>query len=260
MAQKKRKKNIRRKAVRKSPKKQERAKPRARPKKARKLTKVELLTRQVSSLQKRLNKYERQRFQGPLAPGQKRRKPSRTEIDAKRNQLKLFLEGVKGQLELQEIAAKYRSHENSDGSIDAELRVPLEDTGDVKGHFVDIEDAGNWNGLSEFWVMMGLNVSSEHETGSPTIDRRPNRSWTNPVRGYRSGAAFFTASNTVVDKLEEWGGEFTMIVIRIQWSPDNERLKRPDKGRGRARPATSIRKRKAKKKPINERLDEPEND
>lgn len=142
--------------------------------------------------------------------------------------LKVFFEGVKRNLEGQEIAAKYRSHENADGSIDAELRIPLEDSGDVEGHLVDIEDAGNWNGLSEFWVMMGLNTATDGtETGSPTLDRRPNRAWTNPVRADRSGAAFFTLGNTVVKKLEEWGADFTLIVIRLFWSPNNDRMHRP---------------------------------
>jgi hypothetical protein len=196
-------------------------------KKAKRLTRVELLAQQVKSLQKRLRKYERQRFVGPLLPGKKRKRPSRTEVEAHRLALKSFFEGVKRNLEAASIAAKYRSHENADGSIDGEIRIPLEDSGDVEGHLVDVEDAGDWNSLGEYWVMMGLNTSSENETGSPTIDRRPNRAWTNPVRANRSGAAFFTLSNTVVKKLEEWGSDFTMIVIRLFWSPDNERMKRP---------------------------------
>ncbi len=201
--------------------------PKLRHKKAKRLTRVELLRQQVQSLQRRLRKYQKQKFSGPLLPGKKRKKPSRTEIDAHRQALKLFFEGVKRNLEVASIPAKYRSHENADGSIDGEIRVPLEDSGDVEGHLVDIEDAGDWNSLAEYWVMMGLNTSSENETGSPTIDRRPNRAWTNPVRADRSGAAFFTLTNTVVKKLEEWGSEFTMIVIRLFWSPDNERLHRP---------------------------------
>lgn len=201
--------------------------PKLRHKKARKLTRVELLAQQVRSLQKRLRKYERQRFAGPLLPGQKRKKPSRTEIDAHRLSLKVFFEGVKRQLEGLEIPAKYRSHENADGSIDGEIRVPLEDSGDVEGHLVDIEDSGEWNSLSEYWIMIGLIAGSESETGSPTIDRRSRIAWTNPVRANRAGAAFFTVANTVVKKLEEWGADFSMIVIRLFWSPDNERMTRP---------------------------------
>lgn len=232
MATKKRKKaKAKTKKPRKAAKRTKAAAPKKTPKlrhkKAKKLTHVELLTQQVRSLQKRLRKYERQRFIGPILPGKKRKKPSKTEIDAHRLTLKVFFEGVKRNLEGAGIAAKYRSHENADGSIDGEIRVPLEDSGDVEGHLVDIEDAGNWNSLGEYWVMMGLNTSSENETGSPTIDRRPHRAWTNPVRAHRSGAAFFTLSNTVVKKLEEWGSDFTMIVIRLFWSPDNDRMMRP---------------------------------
>ncbi len=201
--------------------------PKLRHKKAKRLTRVELLAQQVKSLQKRLRKYERQRFVGPLLPGKKRKRPSKTEVDAHRLALKVFFEGVKRNLEASEIAAKYRSHENADGSIDGEIRIPLEDSGDVEGHLIDIEEAGRWNDLSEYWVMMGLNTSGENETGSPTIDRRPNRAWTNPVRASRAGAAFYTLANTVVKKLEEWGSDFTMIVIRLYWSPDNERMRRP---------------------------------
>lgn len=201
----------------------------SRKKKPRRLSKVELLQSQVQSLTRRLRKYEKQRFQGPLLPGQKRRKPPRVELDAIRTKLKLFFEGIKRNLAAQDIGATYRSHENENFSIDAELRVPLEDSGDVEGHFIDIEDAGSWNTLNQFWIMIGLNASGEEATGSPTIDRRPHRAWTNPVRGNRAGAAFFTARETVVKKLSEWGAEFSMIVIRIFWHPDNARPNRPRK-------------------------------
>ncbi len=200
-----------------------------RPTGKRRLSKVELLQKQVASLTRRLKKYEKQRFAGPLLPGQKRRKPPRVELDAIRSKLKLFLEGIKRELTLQDVASTYRSHENADLSIDAELRVPLEDSGDIDGSFIDIEDAGNWNSLSEFWVMIGINTKDETGklSGSPTIDKRPNMAWTNPVKGHRAGAAFFTARETVVKSLEEWGAGFSMVKIRIFWSPDNLRLRRP---------------------------------
>lgn len=226
-------KKLARKAPKRSPKSvskkaKKKAKRRLSPKPKR-LSKTELLQRKVSSLEKRLRKYEKQRFTGPLLPGKKRKKPSRTELDAIRTRLKLFFEGVKRELEGQDMASKYRSHENADGSIDAELRVPLEDSGDIEGSFIDIEDAGNWNSLSDFWIMIGIIAGSEDGklTGSPTIDRRPNRAWTNSVRGNRAGAAFFIARETVSKKLAEWGAEFTMIIVRVQWSPDNARLHRP---------------------------------
>lgn len=221
-----------RRPAKKKPSKR-RAKPKPpgapRKKKPKRLSKVELLQSQVQSLTRRLRKYEKQRFQGPLLPGQKRRKPPRVELDAIRTKLKLFFEGIKRNLAAQDIGATYRSHENENFSIDAELRVPLEDSGDVEGHFIDIEDAGSWNTLNQFWIMIGLNASGEEATGSPTIDRRPHRAWTNPVRGNRAGAAFFTARETVVKKLSEWGAEFSMIVIRIFWHPDNARPNRPRK-------------------------------
>lgn len=221
---KKRKKTRKKKATKRPAKRTT-----SRKKKPRRLSKVELLQSQVQSLTRRLRKYEKQRFQGPLLPGQKRRKPPRVELDAIRTKLKLFFEGIKRNLAAQDIGATYRSHENENFSIDAELRVPLEDSGDVEGHFIDIEDAGSWNTLNQFWIMIGLNASGEEATGSPTIDRRPHRAWTNPVRGNRAGAAFFTARETVVKKLSEWGAEFSMIVIRIFWHPDNARPNRPRK-------------------------------
>lgn len=201
-------------------------------KKPKSLSKVEQLQRYVRSLEKRLRRYEAKRFIGPLEPGKKRKKPSRTEIDKVRNELKLFLEGVKRNLETLEddddkLASKYRTHENDDGSVDAELRIPLEESGAVKGAFIDIEDAGNWNQLKNYQIMIGLTTSGEQITGSPTLDRRPNRAWTNPVRGNRAGAAFLTARETVVDNLESYGAEFSLIVIRLFWSPDNARVRRP---------------------------------
>ncbi len=198
-------------------------------KKARKLSKIELLTRQVSSLQKRLKKYEGQRFQGPLAPGKKPRKAPRTQIDAVRSRMKLFLENSKRLLEAQDIGSRYRSHENADQSIDAEIRVPVEEHGDIESHLIDLEDAGKWNDLEDFWIMIGLQVEADEATGSPTIDKRPQRAWTNPVRGNRSGGAFFTARETVVRKLEEWGASVSGIVVRLFWHPHNDRPHRPRK-------------------------------
>lgn len=231
MAQTKKK----RKAPKKAPKKVRRKA--ARKKRPKRLSKIELLQKQVKSLTTRLRKYEKQRFVGPLQEGKKRKKPSKTELEAVRSKLKLFLEGVKRNMSVgaeqdsfaSTHAAKYRSHENDDGSIDAEIRVSLEDSGDIEGTFIDIEDAGKWNSLSEFWIMIGINAEGEHATGSPTIDKRPHRAWTNPVRGNRAGAAFFTARETVVRKLEEWGADFSMIVIRLFWSPFNDRPARPRK-------------------------------
>lgn len=246
MAQSKKKKKPLRKAAKKTQKKAKKAKarpkaaPKPRRKRAKKLSKIELLQKQVKSLTQRLRKYEKQRFSGPLPEGKARKKPSKTEIETIRAKLKLFMEGVKRQLGVgaesdddslfsSSHAAKYRSHENENGSVDSELRIPLEDTGDVEATFIDIEEAGDWNSLSEFWVMIGLNADGEHATGSPTIDRRPHRAWTNPVRGNRAGSAFYVARETVVKKLEEWGANFSMIVIRLFWSPYNDRPARPRK-------------------------------
>ncbi len=214
-------------ATKKRPRKAAKSRKPRKPQKP-KLSKYEQLERYTRSLEKRLKKYERGRKIGPVRPGATRRKPSRTELDAIRAKLKLFMEGAKRQLETSEnIASKYRSHENADGSIDAELRVLLEDSGDVKGTMIDIEDSGKWNSLSEFWLMIGLVTTGEQITGSPTLDKRPNRAWTNPVRGNRAGAAFFTAGETVVNNLEKYGAEFSTIVVRVFWSPDNERMHRP---------------------------------
>lgn len=196
-------------------------------KKAKRLSKYEKLERYAKALEKRLRKYEKQRFQGPLKPGEKRRKPPRTELDAIRNKLKLFLEGIKRQLELADIAATYRSHENADFSIDAELRVPIDGNGMVDSVCIDVEEAGDWNSLREFWLMLGLIVSADELTGSPTIDKRPNRAWTNPVRGNRAGAAFFTIRETVFRNLENYGGDVSMLVVRLFWHPDNLRPNRP---------------------------------
>jgi hypothetical protein len=196
-----------------------------------------LLQSKVKSLEKQLRKYEKQRFAGPLAPGQKRRKVSKTEQEAVRTKLKLFLEGIKRNLSVSDIAATYRSHVNEDGSIDAEVRVPVgeDDDGMVTlpdGVLIDIEDSGAWNTLGEFWVMIGLSVTTEGEaTGSPTLDRRPQRPWSNPYRGNRAGAAFFTARETVLPKIQEWGATVKLIVIRILWKPNNERPQRPRGGR-----------------------------
>lgn len=197
---------------------------------SRRLSKVELLQAQVASLTRRLRRYEKQRFAGPIREGEKRKKPPKVELDAIRSKLKLFLEGIKRNLELTDHASKYRSHENTDFSIDAELRVPLETEdgwNEVEPTFLDIEEAGDWNSLSEFWLLIGLVSSAEEVTGSPTIDKRPNRAWTNPVRGNRAGAAFFTARQTIVHKLEQWGADVTMIIIRLHWSPYNDRPSRP---------------------------------
>lgn len=205
-------------------------------KKAKKLSKIEQLERYARQLEKRLRKYEKQRFSGPLKPGEKRRKPPRTELDAIRLKLKTFLERTKEKLEAIEVedeesdkilATTYRSFENSDFSIDAELRVPIDGNGMVDSVLIDVEDAGPWNNLKDFWIMIGLVVGAEELTGSPTIDKRPQRAWTNPVRGNRAGAAFFTVRETVFRNLEKYGGEVSMAVIRIFWHPDNLRPMRP---------------------------------
>lgn len=215
-----------------------RAKPRPAgvPRKPRRLSKLELLQSKVKSLEKQLRRYEKQRFVGPLKPGQKRRKVSKTEQEAIRGKLKLFLEGIKRNLSVSDIASNYRSHVNEDGSIDAEVRVPVEEDDDgftpsVGTTLIDIEDAGSWNTLGEFWVMIGLSVSTDETTGSPTLDRRPQRPWSNPYRGNRAGAAFFTARETVIPKIEAWGANVKLIVIRILWKPENERPQRPRGGR-----------------------------
>lgn len=189
----------------------------------------EQLERYAASLEKRLKKYEKKRFQGPLMPGVKRRKPSRAELDDVRSRFKLFLDGAKRSLEELDIAAKYRSHENADFSIDAELRVPIDGNGMVDSVCIDVEEAGNWNSLSGFWIMMGLTVVGEELTGSPTIDKRPNRAWTNPVRGSRAGAAFFTIRETVFRNLENYGGDVNLLVIRLYWHPDDRQPSRPRK-------------------------------
>lgn len=207
-------------------------------KKAKKLTRLEQVERYARQLEKRLRKYEKQRFSGPLRPGEKRRKPPRTELDAIRLKLKTFLERTKEKLEGIEVedeesdkvlATTYRSFENADFSIDAELRVPIEGNGMVDSVLIDVEDAGPWNDLRDFWIMIGLVVGAEELTGSPTIDKRPQRAWTNPVRGNRAGAAFFTVRETVFRNLEKYGGEVSMAVIRIFWHPDNMRPMRPRK-------------------------------
>lgn len=198
-------------------------------KKAKKLSAIERLKQQNAYLQRKLARYERQRFIGPLEPGKKRRKVPRTEIDAVRTKLKVFLEESKRNLVPQEIAAKYRSYENEDQSIDAEIRIPVENHGDVESHLIDVEDSANWNSLNDYWIMIGLQLRADEKTGSPTIDKRPQRAWTNPIRGNRSGNAFFVARETVVRNVEQWGAEVAGVVIRIFWHPENERPRRPRK-------------------------------
>lgn len=215
----------------KRPKPSRKVKARRRPKKkpAKKLSKVERLQQQVEYLRRKVQRYERQRFAGPIQPGKKRRKVPKAELEKVRTELKAFLEGAKRQLAVGEdhpTAATYRSYENADQSVDAEIRVHLEDHGDIEGTFIDLEDAGDWNALSDYWIMIGIQVSADEKTGSPTIDKRPQRAWTNPVRGNRSGAAFFTARETVTRNLEQWGAQASMIVVRIFWSPDNDRPRR----------------------------------
>jgi hypothetical protein len=194
---------------------------------AKKLSKYEKLERYAAALERRLQKYERRRFVGPLRPGQKRKKPPASELEAIRTQLRVFLEGAKRGLGEAQLAGTYRSHVNADYSIDAEIRVDVETEGDFENNMVELEDAASWNTLGKFWVMIGLKVEADDLTGSPTIDRRPYRPWTNPVRGNRAGAAFFTATETVKPKLEAYGARVTQIAIRIHWSPDNQRPYRP---------------------------------
>ena len=201
----------------------------SRKKAKRKLSLVERLRAENRALVRRVQSLEKKRFIGPILPGKKRRKPSKTEQSAVRSTLRLFLEGIKRQLEAQDIGSKYRSHVNEDYSIDAELRVPIENSDDIEPILIDIEDSGAWNTLSKFWVMMGVNTSADDVTGSPTIDKRPHRAWTNPVRGNRSGAAFFVLRETVVRNLESAGATISMVVIRLYWHPDNNRPMRPRK-------------------------------
>lgn len=196
-------------------------------KKAKKLSLTERLQQKVAYLERKVRRYERQRFQGPVQPGKRRKRVSKTELEAIRTKLKAFLESAKRQLEGNEIASTYRSHENANQSIDAEIRIPLEDHGDIDGHFIDLEDSANWNSLGEFWMMVGISVTAKGVVGSPTIDKRPQRAWTNPVRGNRAGAAFFTAREIVTKNLEEWGAEATQIVVRVFWMPHNDRPNRP---------------------------------
>ena len=139
------------------------------------------------------------------------------------------MEGVKRNLELNEahpMAATYRSYENADQSIDAEIRLHLEDSGDIEGALIDLEDSGEWNRLSSFYIMVGIGVTAEEKTGSPSIDKRPQKPWTKPFRGDRAGSAFFTAREKMARHLEEWGASAKMISVRISWSPTNERPKR----------------------------------
>lgn len=137
------------------------------------------------------------------------------------------MEGVKRQLEVSNLVATYRSHENADQSVDAEIRLHLEEHGEVESAFIDLEDAGPWHTLKDFWIMIGLQVSADEKTGSPTIDKRPQRAWTNPVRGNRAGSAFLVARERVTRALEGWGAEAKMIVVRLFWSPVNDRVRRP---------------------------------
>lgn len=212
---------------RKQPKK---SKPRKKqPKRAKKLTKYEKLERYAIALEKRLAKYERRKFSGPLRPGQKHKKPSQLKLDSIRTKLKAFLESTKQKLETLEVPVTYRTHLNENYSIDAEMRIPVESEGDFDANMIEVEDAAEWNSLRDFWVMIGLKLEAEELTGSPTIDKRPQRAWTNPVRGDRTGAAFFTSRETVAPKLKELGAEVKVIVIRLFWSPVNDRPHRPRK-------------------------------
>lgn len=215
------------KAPKKSPKRAKKAKSRSTKKSAKKLSKYEKLERYAAALERRLQKYERRRFAGPLRPGEKRRKPPATELEAIRTKLRTFLEGAKRGLEAVNLVGTYRSHVNADYSIDAEIRVEVESEGDFGDTILELEDAADWNSLAKFWVMIGLKVEADELTGSPTIDRRPYRPWTNPVRGNRAGANFFTAAEVVRPKLEAYGARVTQIAIRIHWSPDNQRPYRP---------------------------------
>lgn len=226
-------KKSRKKVSKKTPKaatrKKTKKKAKKRAKKAPKLSKLEQLERYARQLEKRLRKYEKQRFSGPLRPGEKRRKPPKTELEAVRTRLRTFLENVKRDLESTDHAATYRSFENADYSIDAELRVPIDGNGDVENTTIDVEDAGNWNSLSEFWLQFAVKVGAEEITGSPTIDKRPQRAWTHSYRGNRAGAGFFTVREGVAKNLEAYGGDVSELIIRISWHPDNLRPERPRK-------------------------------
>jgi hypothetical protein len=198
-------------------------------KKARKASKIERMAAELEKLRRKLAKYEKRAAKKPP----KRARVSQTKLDAVRGGMKLFLEQVKRGSEAEGLAVTYRTHENSDKSIDAELRLQLEDSGDIKDNLIRLEDSARWNELAApYWVMMGVNAHDGEVTNSPTIDKRPNRAWTNPVRGNRSGAAFMTLRETVVDNLEAYfgsSGEFTLIVIRLYWHPSGAAPNRPRK-------------------------------
>ena len=198
-----------------------------------KASKLERMAAEIARLRKKLARYDRQRSSKASAKTVARRRVSQTRIDEKRTSAKHFLEQVKRGAEGEGLAISYRTHVNSNQSIDAEIRLVLEDSGDVKDNLIRLEDAANWNGLGDdWWIMMGVNAGDPQITNSPTIDKRPHRAWTNPVRGSRAGAAFFAMREIVVDNLEAYfgsQGEFTLIVVRLHWSPSGDKPGRPRK-------------------------------
>lgn len=200
-------------------------KKRAKKKRSKKLSEKELLLRRIKYLENRLRKHEKSRFIGPMLPGKKQHKPSKKLVESARAKMKLFLGEVKGQLELAEVAAHYRSYVNSDGSIDAEIKVPVQNF-DLNDLLVTIEDAGRWDDLEGFWIVGGVHMNNEELTGSPTIDKRPQMIRTHSFRGNRAGAMFFTLREKVIPNVEMAGGSINQVSIRIVWHPENYQPRR----------------------------------
>lgn len=195
---------------------------------ATKTGKLELMAAEIQRLRRKLAKLEKRRQAKPP----KKSRVSQTLVNERRTSIKLFLEQVKRGAEGEGLHITFRTHVNSDNSIDGELRLQLEDSGDLKDNLIRLEDSADWNSLSDYWVMMGLNAQDTEATGSPTIDKRPHRAWTNPVKGNRSGAAFLTLRETVADNLEAYFGKegaFTLIVVRLHWSYGGQAPDRPRK-------------------------------
>jgi hypothetical protein len=218
---------------------------------AKKLTKIQRLAAENEKLRRKLARYEKRNAKRPPKTG--KRKVSKVRLKERRGGIKQFLETVKVGAEREGLAVKYRTHQNADNSIDGELRLKLGEDIDTEGLtgaeiaearggasdkelkkiLIQLEDSADWNALGEdYWVMMGVNVGDTEVTNSPTIDRRPQRAWTNPVKGNRSGAAFMTLREIVTDNLQAFmgkNGSFSLVAIRLYWSPTGERPDRPRK-------------------------------
>ena len=146
-----------------------------------------------------------------------------------------FAEGIKRKLVFVDIPSRYRSAVNADGSIDVEIRVPVGDR-DPRDLMLDISEAANWTIKKPWWIMGALIMSDVQFTGSPSIDKKPHRTWTHAARFWDKKTKVFGAPRVLftmreqISNLSEYlskKGKFKEIIIRLHWSPTGKQPKRP---------------------------------